>query len=331
MQLTGRAMEKIIHNVLSHDFDETGGLHLWRFSESQRRFYAADSEGYRIKSNSSASVTFDFVTDSDYIAVKFDLHRGSSHDWAGFDLHVDGIFCDSRHFGNLEEKEVSFTLPRGEHRITLYFPWSAETVVNEVHLTDGADVRAVKKRAKVLALGDSITQGYVAKFPSLTYASQLSGSLDLEIVNQGIGGFCFNENAIDDTIVFYRPDLIMIAYGTNDYTRYNLAEDFRMNVSKYMEKLVGLFPDTRMLALLPLYRNDLKCREKQKFCEYTLDDAREILLSIYRKYKNVDVLKETCMPRVPEAYVSDYLHPCELGFTFVAKAMEKRVKELLAL
>lgn len=331
MRLTKTELEKIVHNVLFCDFDREGRLHFRRFSDSQRSVYAGESESYGMKANASASVTFELITDSEYLAVKFELYPGSSRACAGFDLYVDGIFWDSRYFDDLKGSEVRFELPWGEHRVTLYFPWSAETVVREVRLTDGASLEAVTKRARMMTLGDSITQGYVAKLPSLTYVNQLSQNLDLETVNQGIGGFYFQKKVIDDTLVSYGPDLITIAYGTNDYTRYDRAEEFHARAAEYMERLVGLFPDTKMLAILPVYRNDLKCREKEKNSEYTMDDAREILSSVYKVYENVRVVEETGIPRIPEAYVSDYVHPCELGFTFMAKTLEQRIRELLCL
>lgn len=331
MILTENALGKIIHNVLSYDFDSNGGLHFRRFSKSQLRFYAAESENFLIRAASSASVMFDFITDSDYISLKSDLYPGSSQDWAGFDLYVDGIFYEQRRFSHPGVIETGFDLPRGEHRITLHFPWTAETVVHEVRLTDGAGIKAVRKKANVIAFGDSITHGSISQFTSLTYVNQLSKDLELEIVNQGIGGYYFNEASIDETIAPYNPDLLMIAYGTNDYARYASAEAFGFNASEYVKKITGLFPDTKILAILPLYRNDLKHRSREKQRDYTLDDARKILLSLYGKYKNIEVQKETAIPRIPEAYAGDYLHPNELGFTILSKDLEKRVKALLNL
>lgn len=329
MRLGNEEIEKMIHNVLSYEFDEMGRLHFHRFSGSQEKIYEAEDKCWLERAKASASVTFDFISDSDYITVELDLSQGSSRTWVDFDLYVDGIFFERRFMDNMKGKIVAFDLPLGEHRITLYFSWTAETVVNSVHLSENAVVKSVKKRARVLAFGDSITQGSITEFTSLTYASRLANDLDLELVNQGIAGYYFNEATIDDSLVSWSPDLLIVAYGTNDYTRNDCPEEFCTHCLNYMEKLTGLFPNTKILAILPLYRNDVNYHARKKYRSYTMDDARRMLIAIYSRYKNVTVLKETAMPRIPEAYFVDHLHPNELGAGFMARGIEKEIQSLL--
>ena len=327
MKLDRTKLNKLIHNVISYDYDEQGSLHFRRFTESQRKSYEAESSDWLKRANASASVTFDFITDSDYLALKFDLYSGSSQNRASFDLYVDGVFYAHKRFDNLNAKLISFALPMGMHRITLYFPWTAETVVNEVHLSVGAVIEELPKRKKVIFLGDSITQGYVTEYTSLTYVNMVATDLDIEAVNQGIGGYYFGINSIDESLALYTPDVITIAYGTNDYSRYDDKHDFETNVSKYIAKLISLFPNTKMLAVLPIYRNDENNQTREKYRDYTLDDARRILMGIYEKYDNVSILIESGIPRIPDVFVSDYLHPNELGFTFMSKSIGKELQK----
>ena len=329
MKLSREQIGKIIHNVLFYDYDEDGRLHFRRFTQSQLKAYEAESYDWLVRGKASAGVTFDFVTDSDYIALKMDLDSGSSQIWSNFDLYVDGIYTAHKKFGNMNQKLVSFSLPEGEHRITLYFPWTVETVVNEVHLSDGASIKEVLKRAKAIVVGDSITQGYITEYTSLTYANQVARETDIDLVNQGIGGYYFGITSIDESLVSYNPDLIIIAYGTNDYSKYDDKEEFQMKTSAYIEKLTFLFPNTKMLAVLPIYRNDENNQTRVKYRDYTLDDARQMLLDTYAKYENIHVLTETGIPHIPEVFIEDYLHPNELGFTFMAKAIAKEVEKLL--
>ena len=76
MKLNPSQLSKIVHNVLSYSFDENGKLHFHRFSEKQREVYAMESQDWAMKTLSSASATFDFITDSDFITLKFDLQTG---------------------------------------------------------------------------------------------------------------------------------------------------------------------------------------------------------------------------------------------------------------
>ncbi len=325
MKLQTENFKKIIHNVIEYEIDGNNSLHFRRFTKSQMDAYKAEANEWIMKANASALVTFDFVSDSEYIALKFDLYPATAQMWASFDLYVDGILCEHKKFNDINVKLVSFELPEGEHRITIYFPWTVQTVVNEVHLSDGASIKEVSKSRKAIIFGDSITQGYVTEFTSLTYTSQVAMDADIELVNQGIGGYYFGINSIDESLISYNPDFLMIAYGTNDYTRYETRDMFEMNVSKYIEKLTSLFPNIKILAILPIYRNDHNHLTRERYRDYTLEDARDILIRIYEKYNNITILKETEIPIIPEAFFSDYLHPNELGFTFMAKSVVKEI------
>lgn len=329
MKLNTTELSKMIHNVLSYSFDENGALHFHRFTEQQRQTYGRESEDWATKTRSSASATFDFITDSDYIAVKFDLLPGSSQKWGSVDLYVDGVFCANRYADDLSIKIVGFELPKGQHRVTVYFPWSAQTVVNEVQLSDGASIIPVEKTCKLLCFGDSITQGYTSKFTSLSYVNQTARALDAEVVNQGIGGYYFNEATVDESLLVYKPDVITVAYGTNDYSRYETAEEYAEHTGKYIQKLAALFPHTPILGILPLYRNDQNHMARKVYRTYSLDDARAILRSHYAALPNGYVLEETGIPHIPQAYAPDFLHPNEFGFSIMSRSVIQKLEEIL--
>ena len=329
MKLNTSQLGKIIHNVLSYSFDESGNLHFQRFSEKQREVYALESQDWAVKTHSSASVTFDFVTDSDFITLKFDLYPGSSQKWGSIDLYVDGVFYANRYADDLSIKLAGFELPDGQHRVTVYFPWSAQTVVSEVHLSDGASIIPVEKDLKMLCFGDSITQGYTSKFTSLSYVNQAARALDAEVVNQGIGGYYFNEATIDESILSCKPDIITVAYGTNDYSRYETAEEYAEHTGRYIRKLASLFPNTKILGILPIYRNDQNHQVRKLYRSYSIDDARAILRGHYEACPNGYVLEETGIPHIPQAYAPDFLHPNEFGFSLMSQGVIRKIQEIL--
>ena len=328
MKLNAEQLSLIIHNVLSYSFDEKGSLHFHRFSEKQRQIYASQSPNWEMKTKSSASAAFDLVTDSDFIAMKFELQPGSSQKWGSVDLYVDGVFCANRYADDLSITMAGFPLPEGEHRVTVYFPWSAQTVVNEVQLSDGASIIPVKKDLKMLCFGDSITQGYCSKFASLSYVNQAARALNAEVVNQGIGGYYFNETTIDESILSYRPDIITVAYGTNDYSLYESAAEYAEHTGRYIKKLAQLFPDTKILGILPIYRNDGNYQVRKLYRSYCMDDVRRILKEHYEALPNGYVLEETGIPHIPQAYAADYLHPNEFGFSIMSQGVIRRLQEI---
>ena len=115
MQLSTQQLSKLVHNVMSFSFDENGSLHLHRFTKQQREVYDLESADWTMRTRSSASVTLDFITDSPYIALQFDLFPGSSQQWGSIDLYVDGVFCSSRYAGDLSIKLAGFELPEGDY------------------------------------------------------------------------------------------------------------------------------------------------------------------------------------------------------------------------
>lgn len=329
MKLDTTQLGKIVHNALSYSFDEKGSLYVCRFTKQQQDTYAKESADWAMKTRSSASVTLDFVTDSDYITLKFNLYPGSSQKYGSIDLFVDGVFHDSRVAEDLSISLAGFPLPAGQHRVTVYLPWSAETVVHEVHLSDGATVTPVEKRCKLLCFGDSITQGYISKFASLSYVNQVARALDAEVINQGIGGYVFNEETIDESILDIKPDIITVAYGTNDYSRYETAEDYTEETGRYIQKLGRLFPDTPIVGILPIYRNDKNHNARKLYRTYSLDDARKILRDHYRALPNGHVVEETGIPHLPQFFAADFLHPNDFGFSLIAQGIVSKLQGVL--
>jgi lysophospholipase L1-like esterase len=180
-----------------------------------------------------------------------------------------------------------------------------------------------------MCFGDSITQGYIAKFASLSYVNQTARALNAEVVNQGIGGYVFNEAVIDDSILSYKPDIITVAYGTNDYSRYETAEQYAEHTGKYIRKLAKLFPDTPILGILPIYRNDQNHQARKTYRTYSIDDARRILRSHYEALPNGYVLEETGIPHLSQMYAPDFLHPNDLGFTLMTQGIVRKLQMIL--
>ena len=329
MILDTAQLRTILHNALNYSFDDKGHLHVCRFSKQQMDIYAQDTRDWTLKTRSSASVTFDFITNSDYISLQFDLFPGSSQGYASIDLYVDGVFYNSRVMEDLSFKLAGFSLPEGEHRVTVYFPWSTETVFTQVHLSDGATVIPVKKRCRILSFGDSITQGHVAKFTSLSYINQMARELDAEVFNQGIGGYYFNEAVIDESIVDVKPDLITVAYGTNDYSRRATLEEYKEHAERYIKKLRSLFPNVPIVGILPIFRDDLNYHARALYRTYSLDEARQVLRECYQSLPDGYVVEETGIPHLPQFFVADLLHPNDFGFTLMAQGIVSKLKAIL--
>lgn len=136
----------------------------------------------------------------------------------------------------------------------MYLPWSVCPVVDEVSLDDGAYVVPVKPDKRLLAFGDSITQGYDALRSSVRYTSLLADKLQAEEFNKGIGGEVFFPALaqIKDDI---SPDYITVAYGTNDWSK-KTEEDFKVRCREFYVALSNHYPQAKIFAITPIWRKD---------------------------------------------------------------------------
>ena len=106
----------------------------------------------------------------------------------------------------------------------------------------------------MIQFGDSITHGYDAKEPAASYASIVADALDAYSINKGIGGEIFFPDlaTLPDGI---QPDIITVAYGTNDWARGNL-EKFERDSRAFYENLRATYPEAKIFALAPIWREN---------------------------------------------------------------------------
>lgn len=313
MKLIGQELISFFRNVLGVQPGNGGAAYPFRFSSEQIADYALDGNDFPVRCRASAGVVLDMITDSLFLGVDYSAVSVSSEKTVGFDLFVKGRLWEHRSRSDGKSEGILFELPEGEKRVTLCLPWNTETGINCLHFTDGAMVKPVTgKRKKILAIGDSITQGYICRHPGMIWTNRLSRDLDADVLNRGVGGYGFFGNSLrhaDD----YCPDLVILSYGTNDYSRQETAAAYERAARSYLARLYEVYPGTPLLLCLPLYRGDEKHRLRERTRNYTLKDACGILTALSAGYENITVLEDTLYPRTPDFYAQDYLHPNDMG------------------
>lgn len=84
------------------------------------------------------------------------------------------------------------------------------------------------KKIKLVAFGDSVTQGGETTSPNLIYWVRWSQLLqkkypaaDIQTVNSGQGGDLSDDGLarLDSAVIAHQPDLVLIAFGLNDFNR----------------------------------------------------------------------------------------------------------------
>ncbi len=322
MRLTDEQIRSITKGAVEI-VQRDGFLCFYRFSHETVSYYTKTWENYGIRSRASSGVRFDFYTDSEKIKISYRLFEGSSQTRGSFDIYID-----SKLFSHLGEqlvdgncRSIEKALPKGEKRVTVYFPTLAQTQITSVELSDRASVRPAEKKPVALFYGDSITHGYVTDFPSLCYPALFSQLADMDFYNFGVGGDVFNTGVLGTSIA-EKPEIVFTAYGTNDWGARDSEYSYKKHMSDYFEALVEKYPTSRIIAISPIWRAD--------FATVKQVGDFDKMLEIYR-----DTIKEFCrvelvsglelMPHIEELFFDKFLHPNEIGFSYYARALFEKV------
>ncbi len=319
--------------------EEQDGIHLYRFTQAQEQAYLerGNMDFYR-KTLSTAGVKLVFQTDSQTLFLKVCTSYGSSRTYFSHEVYVDGQYVGSlnnfdgmdipRHYSSLSlpfgEYAREFKLGEGVKTVEVYFPWSTVSVIREAAVDEGALVKPVKCLKKLLAFGDSITQGYDALRTSHSYASRFARRIDAELVNKGIGGEQFFPQlaALKED---FTPDYIIVAYGTNDWNRSDSAP-FREKCAGFYRALCANYPSIPIWAITPIWRKD--CEECRKFGPFSSVDA--IIRESTAQYANVRCIRGFDFIEHDAKYYADgNLHPNDEGFARYAEALYEQLEEYL--
>lgn len=305
--------------------EKDGQIVFHRFSREQLLAYEKQtrSADFTRKSLSTSGVRFEFSTDATAIAFKGAVTGGSSRKFYNFDIYVDGYMAD--HLGGTEDGDFSFesSLGEGKKNVTVYFPWSADAHISQVEAIGASFVEGAERKPVMLSYGDSITQGYDAMYPSLSYASVIADRMGVEALNKGIGGefFCpYLLEKAEELDVKY----ITVAYGTNDWSKYQ-REDFEENCRTFYNRLFELYPNAKIFAVTPIWREDSSRRVTG--CG-KLESVRDFIAGVCEGRENVFVIDgPTLTPHYTEFYSDKYLHPNDLGFVIYGNNLYEKIKE----
>lgn len=236
-----------------------------RFTKEQEEFLLKRGDGAHARNN--ASQKLEFTTSGGKLKLDLCYIDGNYARTALYDNKI----CVKRSTNEPKDGKETFEydIPYGEKRtVTLYFGNTNTTGFKNVTLP--LDASPVKNKLKYLALGDSITHGFYSDIPALTYVNILADMMNAEVLNCGVSGEIFLDGMLDNSSDF-APDIITVAYGTNDWDK--CGDCFTENVRNYFIKLKALYPNAEIFVLTPIYRG----REDEIHSLGTLNDVRNII------------------------------------------------------
>lgn len=293
---------------------EAGGFHFARFTQRQREVFGAENERHFARCGFTAGCRLEFHTNSE--AMIFETAAAGT-----YEILLNGL---QAHLLQAEGKcRYPIPLPGGDTRVTILLPWGSEGAVSFLILDDGSYIRPHVFDRKILFLGDSITAGSAAKIKSLTFPYILSQHLNADFLNWAVGGSHFSADTLED--VGYAPDIVLVAYGTNDYTFFQSPGDQERACSEYLGRVRELFGGSRVFCVSPLWRADgIVKRGAGSFEECRGRIIRQIELHGF-----VHIDGYTLHPRAPEFFGDANLHPNEYGYSVYARRLMEAMDPLL--
>lgn len=322
--------------VGASDVIETAaGIAFSRFTDKQRRLYCNRTEDAYLRSLSSSGIKLSFTTDSTILFMKIDVALASSRKYFSVDVYVNDTcvgYIDNFNTDTLptfytnEKFELGifskeFYLGEGEKQVTVYLPWSVSLLLKEVSLCDASFVEPFKRNKKLLAFGDSITQGYDALRPSGTYVSGLAGMLGCDEYNKGIGGEVFFPE-LATTKECFIPDYITVAYGTNDWVHKSkqlLLSECRC----FFENIRQNYPNSEVFAITPIWRSDIDNTVNSMSFSQLTDSIVSCVDDL-----NISVIYglELLAPD-KKLFADGFVHPNDRGFEFYCNNLFDKIKE----
>ena len=316
--------------------EENGAYNFYRFTEEQEDIYKNQSDDFYKKIFATAGVKFLFVTDSKKVTFKGKVLSGSSRRYYSMDILADGRYVDS--IDNFDEEKLTgdytktdllfgefsktINLGEGKKEVCIYFPWSMKTILEEVILDDNSMLEPVKTNKKLLAFGDSITQGYDALRPFNRYISRVAESLSAEEINKAIGGEVFRQE-LAKTKEDFVPDYITVAYGTNDWNT-RKKEDFEKSCREFYVSLSENYPTAKIFAISPIWRKNYT--EERSLGDFS--NVEKCIKSVADSLDNVTFIRGFEFVPHDEKYFADLiLHPNDKGFNCYFESINKELNK----
>ncbi len=295
------------------------GIRFFRGTPKQVKVWSSKRSDLGNRAECTAGIRLDFHTDSQNLSMT--VNRDGK-----YDVYINGLLRSQYKMKVGENFSLSLDDPLGHpldyKRVTIYFPCHSRAFVTSVELDDCAKITPHTYDCKMLFIGDSITQGWEASFESLSYPWQVARFFNADIVNQAIGGTYFCEDAFD--LIPFDPDVIIVAYGTNDFVYYKTYDEMREQAKAHLTLISKQYSDKKIFVLSPIWRE-----QRENHAMGTFEGCRQIVAEQAEMLGLIHIDGLLLVPPLPVFFKDEYLHPNDLGMSLYAENLIIELKKYL--
>ena len=314
MKLTNEQIRPILFGA-AEIVESDGILHPYKCTAPIRAAWYAFSHDKSLgrRAEAPTGIRLDFHTDAREITFTV---AGNP-----FEVQIDGLYAQSSPKSETPLPLTVETDGKG-HRITLLFPFhdNITGTFYAMEISDGATVTPHKYDTKFLFLGDSITQGWNAGKDGLCYAWRTAQFFNADCIIHGVGGGFFDPSIFEAPAGF-DPDRIFVAFGTNDFVRYQTLDELRLRTGQYLDLVVGAFEGKKIYGITPIWRLHAKIDRAMG----SFDQCIAVIREEYEK-RSIPVIDGLTLVPHDEAFFADAVHPNALGF---AAYSQNLIREIL--
>lgn len=315
MRLTNEQIKRITFGWVEAE-ENDGVLRFYKNTAAQRAAWIDDGNEFVYDTAcATTGIKLDFYTNSDYFKLET---ATKSPNGEHFEVCVNGLYVETA----TDDDGYFLALGGGEKRVTVYLGSHRSTEIKSVEVGDGATVTPATYSTKILFTGDSITQGYNSKRDCNSYANIVARAFDAEAVINGCGGGYFLPSHFEKTS--FDPDVVIIAYGVNDYYRCGDYETVERNATEFLLKVRAAYEGKKLFVITPIW---CWLNENAAIGDFTEYCKKLAALAEANGFTAIDGLK--LVPHDRDFYAGDDLHPNELGFFAYAENLARELKRFV--
>ena len=339
MRLNLEQIKSIANGVVRVE-EKENAFALHRFTLKQQELYKNVSEDFYEKSFCNSGVNLRFKTDSKNLKLEVLLEMFCSRSYLTIEVLVDGkVFATLKNYNESEmvgaysKKELNFeknnvidcVLGDGIKEVEIVLPWNYNCLIKGLYLDDGAMVERVKSKKTWLFYGDSITQGYDCISPSNRYAYRVCKHFKVEEINKAIGGEISRSGlaTLKDDL---DPEVIIIAYGTNDWSKGVLKEDFYREYLGFLTNIKNNYPTAKIFSITPIWRSIWQ--EEKPLGKFEL--VAKLIKKATEEVGDINCIYGfDLVPHDPKFFGDLVLHPSDEGFKHYANNLIAEIEKYL--
>lgn len=314
MNLTFEEIKSITFGAIDI-INKEDGVHFMKCSQKQIDAWYKLRTDLGERAETTTGVTIDFHTNSKN--VRFSVIGDK------YELLVNGMLTQqivSEPVASQNEQVIHVELSGEEQRVTLVFPSHGVGILRSISVDKGAYVHPHQFDEKILFIGDSITQGWDSKFDCMSFAHRVASFYNAERVINGIGGAIYHPSTFDR--VQFEPNIVIVAYGTNDYDYYQGYEDYKNSVVSYLEMIEEAYRGKNVFIITPIWRFD---KDNARPIG-TFEKCRDTIKEESERLGFISVDGYELVPHL-ESFYADIVHPNELGFGVYAEKLINKIGE----